>query len=291
MKGVIIVNPYQVDGGNSHQAKRLEEEFALLGVSVKTISDGYKLNRLIDDKLSFFEEKPDFAIFLDKDKYLSASLEKLGIKLFNSDKSIRLCDDKGETVLALAGANVKMPNTLFAPLCYNPKTEYTKEDASFIAKTLSFPVIVKESYGSLGQGVYKADTIEELVVLMNKLKSVPHIYQEYIGFKAGTDVRVILVGGKVICAMQRENKGDFRSNLACGGTGTAITLDDEFTSTAETCARVLGLDYCGVDLLYSETGAVVCEVNSNAFFRGVESVTGVNVAKIYAEYIIKKLKV
>jgi hypothetical protein len=61
MKGVVIVNPYQVDGGNSHQAKRLEEEFSLLGVSVKTVSDGYKLNRLVNDKLSFFEEKIDFA--------------------------------------------------------------------------------------------------------------------------------------------------------------------------------------------------------------------------------------
>lgn len=291
MKGVVIVNPYQVDGGNSHQAKRLEEEFSLLGVSVKTVSDGYKLNRLVNDKLSFFEEKIDFAIFLDKDKYLSASLEKLGVKLFNSDKSIRLCDDKGETVLALANAGVKMPNTLFAPLCYNPKTEYTEEDASFIAKTLSLPVIVKESYGSLGQGVYKADTLQELTSLMNKLKSVPHIYQEYIGFKAGTDVRVILVGGKVVCAMKRENKGDFRSNLACGGMGTAISLDEEFTITAEKCASVLGLDYCGVDLLYGENGPIVCEVNSNAFFRGVEGVTGVNVAKIYAEYIIQKLKV
>lgn len=291
MRGLIIVNPYQVDGGNNHQAQRLKEEFSKLGVSVEILSCGYKLNRLVNSNLEFLEEKPDFVVFLDKDKYLSASLEKAGVRLFNADKPIRLCDDKGETVIALANAGIPMPNTMFAPLCYNEKAEITLDDAKAVIDTLSLPVIVKESYGSLGVGVYKADTTKELLALMQKLKTEPHIYQEYVGYKKGTDVRVIVIGGKVVCAMQRSNDVDFRSNLACGGTGTAITLDKEFTEVAEKTAKLLQLDYCGIDLLYGKDGKpVVCEVNSNAFFRGVEGVTKVNVAKTYAEYIINALK-
>ena len=90
--------------------------------------------------------------------------------------------------------------------------------------------------------------------------------------------------------MQRENEFDFRSNVAQGGKGTPIDLPPKFKETAEKCAKVLGLSYCGVDLLYGNDGEpYVCEVNSNAFISGIEKVTGFNVAKTYAEYILSCL--
>ena len=90
--------------------------------------------------------------------------------------------------------------------------------------------------------------------------------------------------------MERRNENDFRSNVAQGGTGTAIELPHEFKQAAEKCARILRLDYCGVDLLYGDDGSpYVCEVNSNAFIGGIESATGVNVAKAYVEHIIKEM--
>ena len=91
--------------------------------------------------------------------------------------------------------------------------------------------------------------------------------------------------------MIRENTSDFRSNIALGGKGREYSPNKEFIAAAEKCARVLDLDYCGVDLLFGEGGKpYVCEVNSNAFITEIERITGVNVAKSYAEYIINKIK-
>ena len=95
---------------------------------------------------------------------------------------------------------------------------------------------------------------------------------------------------KVIASMERHNDNDFRSNIAQGGFGSPINLPSDYEQTALRCAEVLKLDYCGVDLLYGDNGEpVVCEVNSNAFFDGIEKVTGVNVAKAYAEHVIKTI--
>ena len=125
---------------------------------------------------------------------------------------------------------------------------------------------------------------------MNQVKLKPHLFQEYIPFKKGVDVRVIVIGGKAVACMERRNDNDYRSNVGQGGQGVKIELPESFKAVAENCAEILGLDYCGVDLLYGKDGEpIVCEVNSNAFFDGIESVSGVNVAKKYAEYIIKTI--
>ena len=90
--------------------------------------------------------------------------------------------------------------------------------------------------------------------------------------------------------MLRKSNGDFRSNAELGGTGYPYTPDKKFIEVAEKVANVLDLDYMGIDLLFGENGEpIVCEVNSNAFFGVMEKVTGVNVAKAYAEYIYEKV--
>ena len=119
---------------------------------------------------------------------------------------------------------------------------------------------------------------------------MPHLYQEYIGNKFGEDIRVIVIGGKAVSSMRRKNDKDFRSNIALGGKGEKIELRKEYKDVAENCAKVLGLDYCGVDLLSgSNDEPIVCEVNSNAFFEEIENITKMNIAKAYCEYIIKKV--
>ena len=111
-----------------------------------------------------------------------------------------------------------------------------------------------------------------------------------MGAKPGVDVRVIVIGGKTVAAMQRSNENDFRANVARGGSTKRIDLPESFKMVAEACAEILGLDYCGVDLLYGDNGEpYVCEVNSNAFFDGIESSTGVNVAAAYVDYVIKTI--
>ncbi|MCQ2387040.1 MAG: RimK family alpha-L-glutamate ligase [Clostridia bacterium] len=290
MRGIIVVNPFGFPGQSIKQAERLSEEFNKLNVKVEIVKDGFLKNQLIGGNLSSELKGFDFAVFLDKDKYLSSILTKMGVRLFNTHEAIRVCDDKGDTYIALSNNGIKMPDTIFAPLCYKEESKVDENSLKVIAGKLGFPMIVKESYGSMGHGVHKVDDFESLIELENKIKTKPHLFQKYYGEKVGTDIRAIVIGGQLLTAMERYNQNDFRSNIALGGKGKPITLSEEFKSVAEKSAKILGLDYCGVDILYDDDNKpIVCEVNSNAFFEGIESVTKVNVALNYAKYIIEKI--
>lgn len=289
-KGFIIINGYSTLSTSLNQAKRLKEEFEKLGVEISVIKNNEFLCAIKNSNISCAVKDYDFCIYLDKDKYVSKMLEMAGVRLFNSHESIRVCDDKMETYIALAGSGVPIVDTLPGPLCY---TQGVKVETSLLDKVeneLGYPVILKSSYGSLGSGIFKADNRLELENLSNNLIAVPHIFQKFIKESSGLDTRVIVIGGKVVASMQRRSTTDFRSNIELGGKGYSVELSGENKQVAEKTARVLGLDYCGIDLLHSSSGAVVCEVNSNAFFGGIESVTKVNVAKAYAEHILNVIK-
>jgi len=290
LKGNIIINAYKLPVQSVRQAERIKEELSKLQVETEIISDKYLRAVADSEGLNTLIPKADFFIYLDKDKYLSSLLEKTGARLFNSHSSIRLCDDKGETVISLAGKGYKLPKTVMGQLCYLKTASVSEEFLDSLIGALKLPIVVKESFGSMGKGVYLAKNKEELRSVCEELKTTPHIFQEYIGYKKGTDVRVIVVGGKAVASMLRCNENDFRSNIALGGIGKNFELNESFKKTAEGVAKDLGLDYCGIDLLFGEDGQpCVCEVNSNAFFEEIEKITGVNVAKIYAEYIVNSL--
>ena len=90
--------------------------------------------------------------------------------------------------------------------------------------------------------------------------------------------------------MKRKNSCDFRSNIELGGQGVKYDAEQKLINLCEKVAEILKLDYCGIDVLHGENGGyLVCEVNSNAFFGGIERVTGVNIARLYAEYICKQI--
>lgn len=290
MEGIIVINPHRTPSESVHQAERLKEEFDKLGVRVKIADDCFLRSSISGGEIITELEGADFVVYLDKDKYQSEILSDKNVRLFNGHAAIRTCDDKAETYIALSGKGLNLPKTVFGALCYRKDLPVKSEWAKKIGETLGYPVIVKESFGSMGKGVYKADCEEELLAVMENVKLKPHLFQEYLGAVKGVDVRVIVIGEKAVCAMERRNSGDFRSNVAQGGSGVKIRLNPEFKEAAEKCAKILGLDYCGVDLLYGDNGEpVVCEVNSNAFFGGIEKATGFNVAKAYAEYIIKRI--
>ncbi|MBQ3115847.1 MAG: RimK family alpha-L-glutamate ligase [Clostridia bacterium] len=291
MKGLIFINPYLVPSESVYQAERLKQEFNKKGVDVEIISDASMRIAVQADSAKTDLPKPDFIVYLDKDKYLSKVFEKGGARLFNSHNAVRICDDKAETYIALAGRGIKFPKTVFGALCYRDDLEIKEEWADKIISHLNLPVIVKESYGSMGKGVYKAENKEELLSIMRAVKTKPHLFQEYIPTKKGVDVRVIVIGGVAVASMQRINENDFRSNVGQGGRCEKVELSPRFRQVAERCASILGLDYCGVDLLYGDDEEpIVCEVNSNAFIGGIESATGVNVAELYAKYVINTIK-
>ncbi|MDE5654010.1 MAG: RimK family alpha-L-glutamate ligase, partial [Clostridia bacterium] len=232
----------------------------------------------------------DCCIYLDKDKYMSLMFEKRGLRLFNSHEAIQACDDKMITAILLANNGVPMPKTLAGLLCYNLEEPVKSDSLDIVESRLGYPLIVKTCYGSLGKGVFKVDGREELEKIAEQVKGVPHLFQEYISSSRGKDIRVIVIGGKAVVGMLRKSQGDFRSNIELGGVGEKIELTDDVVKLTQNVAKILKLDYCGVDVLIGEDGYYICEVNSNAFFGGIESVTDFNVAKSYAEYICETMR-
>ena len=289
-KCLILVNAYSQLKSSLNQSARLAEEFEKLGVKAEIKRNDFFACYVGEGgKLCSRAQGYDFCVYLDKDKYISAMLEKSGLPLFNSHSSIQLCDDKMLTSIALADSGVPLPETMAGLLCYEPRCDVSEVALEEVAQRLSYPLIVKSSYGSLGRGVFKADDFSSLLAVARELRCTPHLFQRFVCESAGRDVRVIVVGGKVVAAMLRSSESDFRSNIELGGVGAPYAVDDELSKICIRTAEILGLDYCGIDVLLGEGGYLVCEVNSNAFFGGIERVTGINVARAYAKHIYDKI--
>ncbi len=288
-KGIILTNAFTHISSAEYQAVRLCEEFSRMNIDVC-----HKKNReypcMIDGGNIVNEySQYDFCVYLDKDKYIAQILEKSGLRLFNTSSAIAVCDDKMLTHIALSENGIPMPKTVPGALCYHPDGVIEDSMPERLISLLGLPMIVKESYGSMGKGIYLVKTKDELIRSMEKLKCMPHVFQRFVKESSGKDVRIIVIGGKYLCAMERKNENDYRSNIELGATGTAIQPSDEYIAFAEKCAKILKLDYCGIDILHGENGGMICEVNSNAFFGGMEKATGINVARAYAEYIIESI--
>lgn len=290
-KGLILLNAYYRTPSIDSQVHRLSEEFKKLGVNI-TIQANINFSNLIADnsvKCTYLDY--DFCIYLDKDKYISSMLESCGIKLFNNHNAIVSCDDKMGTYIKLAGKGINIPKTIPGLLCYTETALITDTLCTSIETELCYPLIIKECYGSRGVGIYKINNRDELKNTLEKVKLKPYLLQEFIQSSYGRDVRVIVVGGKVLGAMLRTSNGDFRSNIGLGGSGKLYKLKAQDIALAEKIAKELDLDYCGIDLLFDDSNnpSILCEVNSNAFFDGFEKFTKINVAEKYAKHIYNQI--
>lgn len=290
MKGLILVNAYYDAAAALYPARRLQEEFGALGVLSDVRRNDFFPFSVQGGTLRSRLEGYDFCVYLDKDKYVLRALEEAGLPVFDRGAAIETCDDKMLTFLALAGKGIPMPDTLPGLLCYTPSAPVREETLRLVEERLGLPVVVKECYGSLGKGVYLARDRAQLAAAAGKVKCTPHLFQRFVASSSGRDVRAIAVGGKVIGAMLRTSRGDFRSNIGAGGRGEPYPADEALCAVAEGAARALGLDFCGVDLLFGEDGYLLCEVNSNAFFGEFERVTGINVARAYAAHVLRAVE-
>ena len=288
MRAVIITNPYFDAPQYVRQYTRIAEELRAAGCDA-VVMRADEPDVSVDER-THVDVDADFCVYLDKDKYLSLLLERRGMRLFNSHAAIQACDDKMSTHALLSGHGIPMPLTVPASLCYTPGARATDAQLERVGRVLGFPVVVKSSYGSMGKGVYLAKDKAELRALADELASVPHLFQRFVAESAGRDLRVIVVGGKAVGGMLRSSETDFRSNVGAGGHGTPMQPSEEARDVAERAAAALGLDFCGVDLLFSHKGPMVCEVNSNAFFEEFERVTRVNVARAYALHMLSVMR-
>lgn len=288
-KGLCIVNGYSSLRGPLHFYERMKEELEKKNVGLSLVKSTAFLSSINENgAIEILPGMFSFVLFLDKDAYLAAALERQGYHLFNSAEAIRLSDDKMLTSLTLAGHGIKMPKTIGAPLNYVGGSD--EGFLKLIAKGLSFPIVGKCSYGSLGKEVELLENEEQLKAFEEKNACKSHLYQQFIESSKGIDYRLIVIGNKFVAGMRRHNETDFRSNLAQGGKGEKAEIPAGYVYLAEKASRLLGLDYAGVDILRGSQGEpVLSEVNSNAFLDGIESTTGINVAEAYAKYIVKAL--
>ena len=283
-----MINPYDTYSVQQHKVKRMQDELTALGVDVSVIPND-RFVACIHNGTVKSQIDADFVLFFDKDKYTGEMLEKCGVRLFNSAKATAICDDKMLTHITLANNGIPMPDTLSGALCYNPDGELSDEYLQQASDKLGFPMVVKQCYGSYGEQVYLVSNKQELKKKLSEIKTKAYLLQRFEQQSRGRDMRVIVIGGKVACAMLRENKKDFRSNVAHGGKATVTKADKTVAEMCEKAARVIGLDYCGIDVLLCDTPKI-CEVNSNAMFEAMESATGVNVARLYAQHIVNSVK-
>lgn len=238
----------------------------------------------------YSEEKPDFVIYWDKDTALARHLEIMGFKVYNSSSAIKNCDNKSLTYQILSEYEIPMPKTINAPLVY-PSCRVT--DTSFydvVEQELGYPFVLKESYGSFGMQVYLINDRNEFMEKVKELQHTPHLYQEFIESSKGRDMRLYVVGDKVVASMIRSSETDFRANAELGGNAAAYEPSEDQKELALRCAKILGVDFAGIDLLFGENNQpIVCEVNSNAHMKAIMKCTGVNVAELIIDFIHKDL--
>jgi RimK family alpha-L-glutamate ligase len=242
--------------------------------------------------LIFLKKYPDpaFVLFWDKGTYLARVLEELEYPVHNSSSSIEMCDNKSLTHLELLKYELRVPKTIFGPFTYW-ENDISLAYAKKIFSNLGNEVILKESKGSFGMQVYKISTPEELIQKVKEIKNKDFIFQEYIHTSNGRDIRVNIIGNKIVGAMERVNPKDFRANITNGGVGHPIKLIKEQEELALAAHKALQLDFSGVDLMYGENDEpILCEVNSNVNFLSFEETTGIPYGKILLEYFSKKYR-
>ena len=278
-------------------SEKFEELFAWLEVSAA--AHGFRLTRKTNAELLprlaggyFAEEWPDFALFWDKDTKLCRLLEAQGIRTFNSARAIELCDDKALTWLALLRAGIRQPKTILVPKVFHEIDWASCDFAKAAAAQLKLPLVVKECFGSFGAQVYLAHTVPELIETLNGLGTRPALLQEFVAASKGHDIRIQVVGGRVVTAMYRYAvDDDFRANVTNGAKMRAYTPNAAQERMALEACRCLGLDFAGVDILFGEKDMpILCEVNSNAHFIHIFHCTGVNTADAIFTYIRRELE-
>lgn len=287
MKIAILSN-----GNANYSTKRLVEEAENRGHKVKVIK--YK-----NCYLSLDEKHPDVYYKGKKVEGYDAILPRIsngmtrygcaivrqfemqGLWTASSSIAITRSRDKLRAAQILTKAGVDTPKTLVSR---------NSADIDDLIDQIGLPVIIKLATGTHGNGVVLADTKKaaksalQAFYLYNE-DGTNILLQEYIEESAGSDIRAFVVGSRVVASMKRQSlDDDFRSNLHKGGEGTAIKLTDEEKKLAVKAAKAMGLHIAGVDLMRSDRGPLVLEVNASPGF-GIEKITGRNVAEKIIDYV------
>ena len=289
IKGILIINAFLRSPQTDETYNALMEGAKRCGVDMMLSSNADFFvdpgsGLVIEQKSGCDLFDVDFILFWNKDVFLARALERLGCRLFNPADAIEYCDNKALTYEKLDGC-VRMPRTMKIPMTFDTVGYTTLSFENHIAELLGYPYIIKECYGSYGGQVYLANDSASARDILKKIEGRECLAQEFIAESRGEDLRAYVVGDKVVAAMKRSNPDDFRSNITGGGGGEAYDITKEQEQMAVMAAKKLGLDFAGVDILFGKSGPVLCEVNSNAQFRGLLTATGVDITDALFEHI------
>ena len=297
MKGLIISSK-TVDGwaGKNYSLLRLLESARSKGIDLQVVTPkqielvvtrGDRKSILIDDKHT---QIPDFviprmgAITTFYALAVIRQLEHLGIYVCNGSKAIEAVKDKLHMHQILAHSSLPTPKTMLAKFPIN---------ITVIKREIGFPLIIKNMVGNQGSGIYLCKTEESFLDIMELIYSNKPdsniIIQEFIEHSKGKDLRVFLLGGRVIGCMKRSSESSFKANFSKGGIVDAFDLNPEAEWLAIEAARLANLDIAGIDLLFDKNGFKICEANSAPGFHGLEQITGPRIAEEILDYI--KLRV
>ena len=211
--------------------------------------------------------------------------ESMGVYTVNGSDAIGRARDKLRSMQLLSQQGIGMPTTVYA--------DSPDDTEDLVAMLGEPPHVLKLVEGTQGQGVVLAETESASISLAEAFRGVKahFLMQEFIREAKGADLRAFVVGGKVVATMMRQaREGEFRSNLHRGGSALRVKLSREEHQTAIRAAATMGLGVAGVDLLRSDRGPLVLEVNSSPGLEGIEAASGVDVAAAVIEHIERSIR-
>lgn len=212
--------------------------------------------------------------------------ERMGVPLINGAEAVEACADKLQTLQLLSASGLPIPKTILAKF---------PTDVDVIERELGFPVVVKKLRSTRGAGVVLCQNRDQFGDLASLLGDVgaqtDFIFQQYIATSHGRDVRLLVVGDKVVAAMERRStNGNFKSNISLGGVGECIDAPGEMEKLAVEAAKALRLDIAGIDVLYDEAGFRICEANSSPGFEGLEKACLLSVPDVVLDFVAARVK-
>lgn len=294
MKGILLYKVKEEELNETHyETKRFIEEAHNMGIELRVLCPNqFELFVTKEDESSIFVdgeplELPDFVLprMGSGTTYFALALirqfERLGIPCFNTSAGIEMVKDKLFSIQVLSQRKIPVPKTMLLKF---------PVDHEFLRRQFKLPLIIKTLSGSLGKGVFMMENKKQLedfsrmIEIANGTMNI--IVQEMIEDSKGRDLRVFVVGGRVVgCMLRQAKEDDFRANFSAGGSVESYPLTPVIEWIALEAAKHMGLDIAGVDLLFDGDSFKICEVNSSPMFRGLESCTDVNIPRTIFEYM------
>lgn len=282
-KGAELMNGYLIEKysnmGDAYTCHRLVEEAKKKGIDL-TIVGVYDCI-VTEEGVSLDGEtllpKRDFVINRYKWGKVKDALNRLGSRCYNETEAFNIYINKYEQVCRLKTEAVLMPQ-------YRMGNTLISFDV--LRNALGLPFVAKGLESSMGQEILKIDNESDYKALKKKYGTEKEwLFEEFISFSYGRDMRFYSIRGEVVAAMERRSAEDFRANVALGGSVRSIDITEEMKIAARDIYEQTGLDFLGIDLLYGDTKPYFCEINVMPGLEGIETASGLNIAEMIIDTI------